>query len=140
MSLLGPEPALGMPRCSVTEATKNWTDIQHCIGWKYFPGHRHGKLFICRPCKKRADDLLKLSRSSAEYGTCSLTGHAPVKKQLNIMGLFIGNPNCRFCTMGTETVYHVICCCEASVRQRCNFFGNFFAEPKDMSTASLKPL
>ena len=26
--------------------------------WRDLPGHGHGKLFIGRPCKKRADDLL----------------------------------------------------------------------------------
>jgi hypothetical protein len=31
-------------------------------GCRDLPGHRHGKLLIGRPCKKRADDLLKLSK------------------------------------------------------------------------------
>jgi hypothetical protein len=69
-----------------------------------------------------------------------LTGHAPVKKHLNIMGLFDGDPNCRFCKLETETAYHIICCCEALARQHYNIFGKFFAEPKDISTASLKDL
>jgi len=48
----------------------------------YMPGLRHGKLFIGRPCKKRADDLLKLSRHqlkmvTAIYTACSCKG-APV--------------------------------------------------------------
>ena len=60
--LLGPEPALGIPRCSAREAIKNWTEYQHHSAWRDLPGHRHGKLFIGRPCKERADDLLKLSR------------------------------------------------------------------------------
>jgi hypothetical protein len=29
MSLLGPELALGIPRCAVREAIKNWTEHQH---------------------------------------------------------------------------------------------------------------
>jgi hypothetical protein len=69
-----------------------------------------------------------------------LTGHAPVKKHLNIMDLFDGDPNCRFCKLETATVYHIFCCCEALARQRYNIFGKFFAEPKDISTASLKDL
>jgi hypothetical protein len=49
MSLLGPEPALGIPRCSARDATKNWTELQHCIAWKKkLPGHRHGKCFTSR--------------------------------------------------------------------------------------------
>jgi len=59
MPLLGPEPALGIPKCSVREAIQNWTEVQHHIAWVDTPGLRHGKLFIGTTCKKRADDLLK---------------------------------------------------------------------------------
>ena len=33
------------------------------------------------------------------------------------MGLFDGDPSCRYCRMETETVQHIICCCEALSRQ-----------------------
>jgi hypothetical protein len=52
-----------------------------------------------------------------------LTGQAPVRRHLNIMGMFDGDPNCRFSRMETETVQHIICCCEALARQRYNVFG-----------------
>jgi hypothetical protein len=42
MRLVGPEPAHGIPRCSATEAIKNWTEYQHYIAWKNLLGHRHG--------------------------------------------------------------------------------------------------
>jgi hypothetical protein len=58
----------------------------------------------------------------------------------SIMGLFDGDPTCRFCGSETETVYHIICCCEALARQRCKFFGKLFVEPKDISMALLKDL
>jgi len=51
--LLGPEPALGIPNCSVREAVKNWTAVQHLRAWKDQPGLRYGKLFIVRPSKKK---------------------------------------------------------------------------------------
>jgi hypothetical protein len=69
-----------------------------------------------------------------------LMGHASVRKHLHIMGLFDGDPTCRFSRMETETVYHIICCCEALAHQHYNFFGKLFAEPEDISTASLKDL
>jgi ribonuclease HI len=59
MPLLGSEPVLGISRCSAREAIKNWTECQHYIAWKDLPGQRHGKLFISRPHKRRAEDLLK---------------------------------------------------------------------------------
>jgi hypothetical protein len=78
--------------------------------WRDLPGHRHGKLFIGRPCNKRADDLLRLSRPQIKMVVAILIGHAAVRRHLNIMGLFNGDPTYRFCRMETETVQHIICC------------------------------
>jgi len=80
--LLRPEPALGMPKCSVREAIKNWTEMQHLRAWIDQPGLRHGKLFIGRPCKKRADNLLKLSGHQLKRVSAIYTGHAPVRGHL----------------------------------------------------------
>jgi ribonuclease HI len=93
ISLLGPELALGIPRCSAREAVKNWTEHQHYNAWRDLPGHRHGKLFIGRPCKRRADDLLILSRHQLKMAAAVLTEHAPVKRHVHIMGLFDGDPS-----------------------------------------------
>jgi hypothetical protein len=104
------------------------------------PGHRHGILFIGRPCKRRADVLLKLSRHQLKTAVAVLTGHAPVRRHLYTMGLFDGDPTCRFCRMETETVQHIICYCEALARQRYNVFGKLFAEPKEISSAAIRDL
>ena len=104
------------------------------------PGLRHGKLFIDRPCKKRADDLLKLGRHQLKMVTVIYTGHAAVRGHLYTVGLFDGDPICRFCGMETETVRYIICCCEALARQRYNVFGRLTVEPKDISTASVRDL
>jgi hypothetical protein len=69
-----------------------------------------------------------------------LTGHAPVRKHLKIMDLFDGDPTYRFCRMETETVQHIIWCCEALARQLYNVFGRLIAEPKDISTVSVRDL
>jgi len=140
MLLLGPKPARGIPKCSAREAIKNWTEFQHHSAWRDLPAHRHGKLFIGRPCKKRADDLLKLSRHQLKIVVAIFTGHAPVKGHLFIMGLFDADPTCRFCRMETETVQHIICCYKALARQRYNVFGKLTVEPKDISTASVGEL
>jgi hypothetical protein len=42
--------------------------------------------------------------------------------------------------METEILHRTIHCCEAFAHQRYNFFAKLFAEPKDISTASLKDL
>jgi hypothetical protein len=122
------------------EAIKNWTEYQHHTTWRDLPGHRHSKLFIRKPRKKRAKDLLKLSRHLLRLTVAIFMGHAPVRGHLYTMGLFDGNPTCGFCRKETETVQHIICCCEALARQRYNVFGNLLVEPKEISTASVRDL
>ena len=137
---VGPEPTLGIPKCLARETIKSWTEYEHSNTWKSAPGCRHGKRFIGRPYNKRADDLLKLGRHQLKMAVAIHTGHAPVSEHMRIMGLFSGDPTCRFCGRETETVQHIACCCEALTRQRYNIFGKLFAKPKDISTASIKDL
>ena len=98
--LLRPEPALGTPRRLVREATKNWTELQHFNTWTQMPGCKHGKLFLGRPCKKRADDLLKLDWHQLKLVSAIPTGHAAVRGHLRTLGLCDGDPSCRFCGTG----------------------------------------
>ena len=44
MPLLGPEPALGIPKCSAREAIENWAEVQHHNVWRDLPDHRHSKI------------------------------------------------------------------------------------------------
>jgi hypothetical protein len=131
---------LGIPKCSAREAIRTWTENQHHSAWRDLPGLRHRRLFIGRPCKKRADDLLKLSRHQLKMVVAILTGHAAVRGHLYIMGLFEGDPTCRLCRKETETVQHIICCCKALAHQNYNVFGNLFVETKGISTASVRDL
>jgi hypothetical protein len=122
------------------EEKKNWTGYEHYSAWKDLPGQRHCKLFIGKPCKKRADDMLKLSRHLLRMTVAIFMGHAPVRGHLYIMGLFDGDPTCGFCRKETETVQHIMCCCEALAHQRYNVFGNFIVEPKDISSLNKGPV
>jgi len=90
MLLLGPEPDLGTPKCSVREAIKNWTETRHFRAWIDLPGLRHGKLFIDRPCKKTADDLLKLGRHQLKMVIAIYTGHAPVRGHCTLWACLMG--------------------------------------------------
>ena len=128
--------------CTILGAFAKLRKVTISFTLKIVPGCRHGKLFIGRPCKKRADELLKLGRHQIKMAVAITTGHAPARGHLRIMGLFSGDPSCRFCRMETETerVQHITFCCEALARQRYNIFGKTFVEPKDISTASLRNL
>jgi hypothetical protein len=94
------------------------------------PGCKHGKLFIGRPCKKRADNLLKLDRHQLKLTAAILTEHAPVRGHLRIIGLYDGDPSCRLCGLETETVQLLVCSCEALSRQRYNAFGGIYNRTK----------
>jgi hypothetical protein len=108
--------------------------------WRDLPGHGYGKLFIGRPCKRRAEDLLKLSRHQLKTAVAVLTGHAAVRRHLHNMGRLDGDPTCRFRGMETATVQRIDCCCEMLAHQRYNVFGKLFAEPQDISTESVRDL
>jgi hypothetical protein len=124
----------------IREAIKNWTEAQHLRAWIDLSGLRYGKLFIDRPCKDRADDLLKLGRHQLKMTIAIYTGHAPVRGTCLLFYLFHGDPNCRFFGMETETVQHIICCCKALARQHYNVIGRLTVESKDISTASIRDL
>jgi hypothetical protein len=110
---------------------------QHLCTWRDLTGHRHGKLFISGPCGKRADNLLRLSRRQLKMVVAILTGHAPVRKHLRIMGLFEGDPTCIFCRKEAKTVQHIICCCEALAHQRYTVFGSLEVKPTDIAQPQL---
>jgi hypothetical protein len=110
----------------------------HYCAWRDLPSHRHGKLFISGPCMKSAADLLKLSRHQLKMVVVILTGHAPVRTHLRIMGLLEGDPTSRFCMKETETVQHIICFCEALARQCFNVLGSLVVEPTDIRTATVR--
>jgi hypothetical protein len=108
MPFLGPEPALGIPRCTVREAIKNWTEEQHTRAWIELPGLRHSKLFTGKPCKVRTDTLLKLRRSQLRMITAVYAGHAPVRGHLFTVGLCDGDPICRCCGMETNSAAYCL--------------------------------
>jgi hypothetical protein len=84
--------------------------------------------------RQKSQVLIKSQQNGLNQGVeqLALRGH------LYTMGLFQGDPPCRFCRKETETVQHIICCCEALAHQRYNVFGNQSVEPRDISTASVR--
>ena len=122
----------------VREAIKNWTELQHFNIWTQMPGCKHGKLFIGRTCNKRADDLLRLNRRHLKPIAVIPTGHAAARSHLRTVGLYDGDPSCRFCGLQTETVQQLVCCCEALSRQRCDVFGELTVEANVIRTATVK--
>jgi hypothetical protein len=128
--ILGPELALGIPKCMAREAIKNWTENQHLKTWSDTPDCRHVKLFISKPCKRRADDLPRLSRHQLKVAVAFLTGHAPVRERLRIMGLYSGIPSCRFCGMENETASTLYAAARHCLPSAIMFLGNDWLNQK----------
>ena len=94
-----------------------------------------------REWQKKFNSAFKgLSRHQIKMVVAILTGHGAVRGHLYAMGLFDGDPTCRFCRKEAETAQHIICCSEALARQLNNVFGIPLVEPKDISTASVRDL
>jgi hypothetical protein len=81
-----------------------------------------------------------LDRHQLKMVVATVTGHAPVRKHLLTMGLFEGDPTCRFGRQEVEPVQHITCCCEALARKRYNVFGILVVEPIDIRTDTVKAL
>ena len=102
------------------------------------PGCKHGKL--CRTCKKRADDLLKLHKHQLRLIAAIPTGHAPVRGHLQTIGRPVWRRSILHIlwTVETETVQHLVRCCEVLSRQRCNVYGELTVELNVIRTATDK--
>jgi hypothetical protein len=61
-----------------------------CMVKHMIPRHTQGNRFIRTQCKRRAEDLLNLSRHQLKVAVAVVTGHAAVRGHLHIMGLFDG--------------------------------------------------
>jgi hypothetical protein len=82
--------------------------------------------------------LIKVKKmKEGTWTVVKLTGKTPSSQD---MGLFDGDPTCRFCGSETQTAHHIICCCEALAHQSYKFFGKLFVEPKARSMALWKDL
>ena len=123
------------------KAVKNWTELQHFNTWTQMPGCKHGKLFIGRTWKKRADDLLQLDRHQLKLIAATLTGHVPVRGHLRAVGLYDGDPSCRFCGTGDRNSAAPCLLLRGLVCQRYNVLGELTVEPNViLCTATVKDL
>lgn len=119
----GPEPALGVTKTTARGHIRNWIKNQHEEYWEKIPKNEHGKTFIKGPSQKKTKELLTLSRNHLRTTVGLLTGHCALKGHLQKMGLYNGDLNCRICSTGTETAYHILCECKAMDHRRQAIYG-----------------
>lgn len=127
---IGPEPFCGTSNSHTEEALRMWGEKSLSHYWTRAPGMRQAKKFIT-PARAKAKKLLELNKSELRILTGLLTGHAPVRYHLKIMGQ-IDTDTCRYCQVETETTEHVLCDCVALERRRFHHTGKARLTPKEV--------
>ena len=136
---VGPEPVLGISPRSGRLALRRWAERELANQWRAPPNCRQAKLFISQPSGFGARQLLKLSRRKLRALVGILTGHCPVNRHLNIMGL-VNDPLCPFCGREEETALHFVGRCEHFSAIRLRLFGRYPLQPEEIQTAGYKEL
>jgi hypothetical protein len=73
---MGPEPALGVSRQSISKNIQCWLDKQHLAMWQGLAStQRQARELISGPCIAAKTKLLSFSRTQSRVVTGLLTGH-----------------------------------------------------------------
>ncbi|XP_054259898.1 uncharacterized protein LOC128984585 [Macrosteles quadrilineatus] len=110
-SMIGPQPFCGISRNSACSSIASWAKEKHRKRWVDVPLLRVSKLTLFRPSKKVASDLLRLDRRRIKltvHNWSWITGHGRFRKHLQRMGLYDGEPICRYCDRSEETADHLL--------------------------------
>ena len=121
-SMLGPEPFCGIALASIKLHLEKWARRMHLTSWRKVKTQKHSKLFLDKPDRKQARELLRLSRLGLRETVAITTGHAGFRKHLHTMGL-ADSPLCRVCGIVAETPFHLVCECLPLARVRYQRFG-----------------
>jgi hypothetical protein len=107
--------------------------------WNLVQGNRQAKLFLTTHSKKRASEILNMSRTNIRLITELLTGHCHLKKHLHRIGLSASN-TFRFCEDEEETPVHILCECDEIARLRLLYLGHAFPKPGDVMANPLRQM
>jgi hypothetical protein len=136
LSLLGPEPALGVSGSDIRRKLRCWLHRQHWAIWRDLANtSRQAQELISGPCPGTRTKLLTFNRKQSRVVT-GLTGHNTLRRHFHLMGL-LDSALCRKCGVKEETSAHILCECEALAALRCRYLGSFFFEPEDIKSLSL---
>jgi ribonuclease HI len=104
---------------------KRWLSQKHKSFWKNSDGMKTSKTLFPTIDDKKINDLTNLKRNDLRLLTGVLTGHCPLRKHLNNIGI-LSNPNCRFCDITDETPIHILNECDKLATKRIKYFGEAF--------------
>ncbi|XP_048484155.1 uncharacterized protein LOC105391530 [Plutella xylostella] len=128
---LGPEPIIGLPKCTSRREIKDWAHNQSLEAWNNVPGQHHARALIVGYSQKFTRRVLELTRNQIRVLTRTLSGHCRLNRHLHKMGLS-DTPICRFCNEEDETPMHILCECEAIIHKRNRILGGYKLAPIDV--------
>lgn len=135
---IGPEPFCGTSRSHLMEELREWENDVKNNYWNNIPGIRQGKRFLAFS-KKKAKEVLTLSKTELRTLTGLFTGHCPLRYHLNKIGKS-DNRVCRFCSDDDETAEHILCDCEAVARKRLTHLGRGFLSPHEIRGLAVRKI
>jgi hypothetical protein len=110
---------------------------KHAEHWQSICRQRQAKGFLKKIlCKKKAGELLNLSRNQLIIMIRLLTGHCHLKGHLLKLEL-VNSSKCDTCKQASETASHVLCDCEALAALRFRHLGHHFMKPGDSEDISV---
>lgn len=131
----GPEPFCGIPKSLVKLTLRINCKEQSLEHWNNQPGLNHSKALVRAYDSRFARELLLLSRNKLRILVRALTGHCGLNKHMYNLKIS-STRECRFCKEADETPLHLICECEALMRKRSSYLGNYQLLPEELRNIS----
>jgi hypothetical protein len=103
LSLIGPEPALGIPAKFARWVIRDWTSRKHEEHWQSIHGQRQAKCFLKKKNQcKEGWGVARPEQKPAKNADRVATGHRHLKGHLSVLGL-VQVLECDRCKQAFET-------------------------------------
>ncbi|KAI5735950.1 hypothetical protein M8J77_024650 [Diaphorina citri] len=138
--MIGPEPAIGIPKCLAKMVVQDWIKKEHIRIWNTETEMRFSRRMIKKPSKRISKETMNLNRGDMRRIVGMLTGHCYLRKHLNTIGVYHGTTRCRRCGEEEESASHIIFDCPALSLLRLSTLGHPGEEIVTIHSNPIKPL
>ncbi|KAI5735212.1 hypothetical protein M8J77_015582 [Diaphorina citri] len=138
--MIGPEPAIGIPKCLAKMVVQDWIKKEHIRIWNTETEMRFSRRMIKEPSKRISKETMNLNRGDMRRIVGMLTGHCYLRKHLNTIGVYHGTTRCRRCGEEEESASHIIFDCPALSLLRLSTLGHPGEEIVTIHSNPIKPL
>ncbi|XP_051167292.1 uncharacterized protein LOC127285360 [Leptopilina boulardi] len=140
MTLIGPEPAVGIMPGAVKGAIQRWSRICHEREWaETTVGRQAMALLGLKLNRGFAESLLKLNKIRVRAVVRLLTGRGLLNYHQHKIGRNV-SPRCRLCDAEEESSTHILCHCPAYAASRHQCWGHAFVDPDRIRDLSVEEL